>query len=186
MSKATSRLTAAAAAELAALHARSTIKKGQGHVSPARRQASKRLWELVNQQYAAGVSSAALGHLLGVQAKTVTAQLRSRGFLGGPSPSRKRGPRRGGPGSARAAKPRLVDAAARAQRANEQLVAAKAQAAAARDELRRAVVAEHAASRPVPGSSRCTGVGVKTIRHWLGPAPRKCQLLHRDVSSGCY
>lgn len=119
-------------------------------MSPARRQASKRLWELVNQQYAAGVSSAELGHLLGVQAKTVTARLRSHGFLGGPSPSRKRVQDAAGPGQHEPLSPRLVDAAARAQRANEQLVAAKAQAAAARDELRRAVVAEHAASRPSP------------------------------------
>jgi hypothetical protein len=166
-------LTSEVAAQLAELHTRSTVKKGQGQVTPARRQASTRLWELVNQQYTAGVSSAELGRVLGVQAKTVMAQLRSHGYLGGPSPTRRKVRDAAGPGRHQPPSPRLAAAADDARRASEHLAAAKVEVAAAREELRRAVLAENAASRPGPWRLAVqAGVGVQTILHWLEAHPQ--------------
>ena len=183
----TARLTAAVAAQLAELHARSTIKKGQSSGSVARRAASTQLWALVDEQYRAGVSSQELGAVLGgVQAKTVLAQLRHHGYLGGPSASQRLVREAAGPGQIqhvdrrRAAlagredshgqrsSPQLIAAADRVRQTRQQLATAKAQAAAAQEQLRHAVLAEHAASGSSPRVlSVQAGVAVNTVRRWL-------------------
>ena len=99
------RLTPEVVAQLTELHARSTIMKGQGQVTGARREASRKLWDLVNQHYTDGVSSRELARVLGVQTQTITAQLRSHGFLGGPSPSQRRVRKRSRPASTRTPQP---------------------------------------------------------------------------------
>jgi len=164
------RLAPDVATQLVELHARSTIKKGQASTSAARRTASRRLWELVDQQYRAGVSSQELGAVMGVQDKTVLAQLRSHGFLGGPSPSQRLV--RGAAGDQSKGRgrptPRLEAAADRVRRARDDLDVAKAEAAAAFEELREAVLAEHAASHASSWVlSVQAGVTVKMVRRWL-------------------
>ena len=65
-------LTAAVAAQLADLHQRSRITKGQWSGSPARRSVSKQLWALVEELHtSAGVSTEELGAVLGVKPSTV-------------------------------------------------------------------------------------------------------------------
>jgi hypothetical protein len=167
------RLTPEVVAQLTELHARSTIMKGQGQVTGARREASRKLWEMVNQHYTDGVSSRELARVLGVQTQTITAQLRSHGFLGGPSPSQRRVRNAAGPHQHEPPSPRLAAAAEHARRANLRVEVAKAQAVAAREDLRQAVLAEHAAAHR-PSSlllSVQAGVGANTIRHWLKDAP---------------
>src|SRR6185369_4182852 len=75
--KTSGQLTSAVAAQLADLHQRSKITKGQWSGSPARRTASTQLWALVDQLHtSAGVSTEELGAVLGVKPSTVRAQLR--------------------------------------------------------------------------------------------------------------
>lgn len=163
-------LTAAVAAQLADLHQRSRITKGQWSGSPARRSASTQLWAIVDDLHtSAGVSTEELGAVLGVKPSTVLAQLRHHGFLGGPSASQRlvhqsAGPAQppGHPG------PRLAAAADRTRRARNRLATAKTQLAAAEEGLRQAVVAEHAASPTSAWAlSVHAGVTVRTVRRWL-------------------
>ena len=163
-------LTAAMAAQLADLHQRSRITKGQWSGSPARRSVSKRLWALVDQLHtSAGVSTEELGAVLGVKPSTVLAQLRHHGFLGGPSASHRLVQQAAGPAASPGfAGPRLAAAVDRTRRARTRLATAKTQVAAAEEELRQAVVAEHAASRTSAWAlSVQAGVTVRTVRRWL-------------------
>lgn len=116
-------LTAAMAAQLADLHQRSRITKGQWSGSPARRSVSKQLWALVDDLHtSAGVSTEELGAVLGVKPSTVLAQLRHHGFLGGPSASQQRVQQAAGPAQPPGLPgPRLAAAVDRTRRARKRL-----------------------------------------------------------------
>jgi hypothetical protein len=166
-------LTSAVAAQLADLHQRSRITKGQWSGCPARRSVSKQLWALVEELHtSAGVSAEDLGAVLGVKPGTVRAQLRHHGFLGGPSASQRLVQQAAGPAQPpERPGPRLAAAVDRTRRARNRLAAAKTQLAAAEDELRQAVVAEHAAAHTSAWAlSVQAGVAVRTVRRWLEAA----------------
>jgi DNA-binding CsgD family transcriptional regulator len=163
-------LTSAVTAQLADLHQRSKITKGQWSRSPARCSVSKQLWALVNELHTlAGVSTEELGAVLGVKPSTVLAQLRHHGFLGGPSASQRLVHEAAGPAQSPGLPgPRLAAAVDRTRRARKRLATAKTQRATAEEELRQAVVAEHAASHTSAWAlSVQAGVTVRTVRRWL-------------------
>ena len=166
------RLTPEVVAQLTELHARSTIMKGQGQVTGARREASRKLWDLVNQHYTDGVSSKTRPRSRGPDPDHHSAAAQPR-LPRRPVAIATEGPKRSRPASTRTPSPRLAAAAEHARRANLRVEVAKAQAAAAREDLRQAVLAEHAAAHR-PSSlllSVQAGVGANTIRHWLKDAP---------------
>ena len=122
-------LTSAVAAQLADLHQRSKITKGQWSGCPARRSASTQLWALVEELHtSAGVSTEKLGAVLGVKPNTVLAQLRHHGFLGGPSASQRLVHQAAGPAQPPGLPgPRLAAAVERTRRARTRLATAKTQ-----------------------------------------------------------
>ena len=166
------RLDAAISAQLADLHARSTVTKGRGHRSPERREAARQLWTLVNELYLGGVSSDDLGAALGVKRNTVLTQLRSQGFLGGPSPTQRLVATAAGPSQfPDPPSPELASAAADLRQARERLATAKAEESAALAALRKAVLAERAASGASAWKlSVQAEVSVRMVRWWLDEA----------------
>jgi len=161
----------AAVRKLAALQDQAKIRKGQWSGAPARRLASAELWRLVHQHYQAGVTMAELGEVLGIKARTVTAQLRHHGYLGGPSPSMRlvrdaAAVSVAGHGEECGA--RLSRAAQRVRETRRRLGEVKAQLTADKEELRDAVIAEYCETRmSVTELSTKAGVSVRTVRKWL-------------------